>query len=77
MGKTVNRSREHLGTADQATITARRLLLTMAQDLQEGIEPSIATNGDLYRVRSLDIVSQENDFQKFLDEFSDEAKAKA
>ncbi len=77
MGRTVNRSREHLGTADHATITARRLLLRMAQELQEGEEPAIVNQGDLYRVRSMDIVSPEGDFQKFMDVFTDEAKAKA
>jgi phthalate 4,5-dioxygenase oxygenase subunit len=77
MGRTVNRSREHLGTADQATITARRLLIKMAQELQEGIEPAIVTQGDLYRVRSMDIVSQEGDFQQFMEVFTDEAKAQA
>jgi hypothetical protein len=77
MGRTVNRSREHLGTADQATITARRLLIKMAQELQEGIEPAIVTQGDLYRVRSMDIVSQEGDFHQFMEVFTDEAKAQA
>ena len=75
MGRIVDRSREHLGTADQATIAARRLLIRMAQELQEGIEPAIVTNGDIYRVRSLDIVSKEGDFQKFLGIFTEEAKA--
>ena len=75
MGRSVDRSREHLGTADQATITARRLLINMARDLQEGIEPAIATNGDLYRVRSLDFISPEGDFQKFMGLFTEEAKA--
>lgn len=77
MGKTVDRSREHLGTADQATIAARRLLIRMAQELQEGIEPAIVSKGDLYRVRSLDIVSPEGDFKKFMDVFTEEAKAQA
>ena len=67
--------RDSLGTADQATITARRLLINMARDLQEGIEPAIATNGDLYGVRSLDIISTEGDFQTFMGLFTDEAKA--
>ncbi|MCH8939644.1 MAG: hypothetical protein IIC27_00770 [Chloroflexi bacterium] len=49
----------------------------MAQELQEGTEPAIANQGDLYRVRSMDIVSPEGDFQKFMDVFTDEAKAKA
>ena len=76
MGRIVDRSREHLGTADQATIAGRRALLRMARDLQEGIEPAIAHQGDKYRVRSLDIVSPEGDFNKFIEFHADEAKAK-
>jgi phthalate 4,5-dioxygenase oxygenase subunit len=40
MGAIVDRTREHLGTADVAIITARRLYLKAARDLAErGIEP--------------------------------------
>ena len=76
MGRIVDRSREHLGTADQATIAGRRGLLRMARDLQEGIEPAIAHQGDKYGVRSMDIVSPEGDFIKFMELHGDAGKAK-
>ncbi len=76
MGRIVDRSREHLGTADQATIAGRRGLLRMARDLQEGIEPAIAHQGDKYGVRSMDIVSPEGDFLKFMELHGDAGKAK-
>jgi hypothetical protein len=52
MGRIVDRSREHLGTSDTAIIAMRRKLRKAAADLQQGIEPSAAHNGDAYRVRS-------------------------
>jgi phenylpropionate dioxygenase-like ring-hydroxylating dioxygenase large terminal subunit len=76
MGRIVDRSREHLGTADQATIAGRRALLRMARDLQEGIEPAIAHQGAKYGVRSMDIVSPEGDFTKFMELHGDAGKAK-
>jgi phthalate 4,5-dioxygenase len=57
MGPIVNRSQEHLGTSDLAIIAARRRLLRVIRELQEGVEPDIAARGDAYRVRSLDVVS--------------------
>jgi len=39
MGGIVDRSQEHLGHTDVAVIAARRRLIKMARDLEEGIEP--------------------------------------
>ena len=66
MGLISNREGEHLGTTDKAIITARRRLIQMAKDLQEGIEPYAATHGDLYKVRSIDFIAEERDFSDFL-----------
>ena len=76
MGRIVDRTREHLGTADQATIAGRRALIRMARDLQEGIEPAIAHQGHKYGVRSMDIVSPEGDFNRFMEVHGDAGKAK-
>jgi hypothetical protein len=51
-GSIVDRTREHLGTTDIPTIALRRRLIRMARDLENGIEPKPAQQGDLYRVRS-------------------------
>ena len=40
-----DRSKEHLGTTDMAIIAARRMLLRMARQLQEGTEPVSAAAG--------------------------------
>ena len=52
----MDRSQEHLVSSDQAIIRVRKRLLDAARELQEGIEPPEAQNGDAYKVRSLDIV---------------------
>jgi hypothetical protein len=52
MGTIVDRSKEHLGTSDTAIIAMRRKLRKAAAELQQGIEPVAARNGDAYRVRS-------------------------
>jgi phthalate 4,5-dioxygenase len=47
-----DRSHEHLGTTDIAIIEFRKLMLRMARELREGIEPSQAARGEVYLVRS-------------------------
>jgi hypothetical protein len=56
MGPIVDRSREHLGTADVVTIAIRRKLARLARDLQNGIAPYASLHGDAYRVRATDIL---------------------
>ena len=70
-----DRTKEHLGTTDIAIITARRQLVEMVNDLGRGIEPFTALHGDLYKVRSLDIVSPEGEFDKLLDRHTAEMVA--
>jgi hypothetical protein len=45
-----------------AIITARKRLLNLARDLQQGIEPFQASHGDLYRVRAMDVNTPVDDF---------------
>jgi hypothetical protein len=62
MGGIVDRTQEHLGTTDVAVIAARRRLITMARDLQDGIEPSEALQPEIYNVRAVDMVCPQDDF---------------
>ena len=62
MGPIYDRRKEHLGTSDQAIITARRRLLNLARELQHGIEPFPASHGDIYRVRAMDVNTAVDDF---------------
>ena len=62
MGPIYDRRKEHLGTSDQAIITARRRLLNLARDLQQGIEPFQASHGDIYRVRAMDVNTAVDNF---------------
>jgi hypothetical protein len=53
-------------------ITARRRLIRMARELQDGIEPYAAYHGDLYRVRSAVTTSTESDFHRLLASVADQ-----
>jgi phenylpropionate dioxygenase-like ring-hydroxylating dioxygenase large terminal subunit len=67
MAPIVDRSKEHLGTADLAIIAARRILMRAVKQLQVGVEPIQPRRGELYRVRQLDVVEAEADFGALLD----------
>jgi phenylpropionate dioxygenase-like ring-hydroxylating dioxygenase large terminal subunit len=57
MGPIVDRSTEHLGSADLAIIATRRRLLDLVHALQDdGKTPWSSTHGDSYRVRSAAVV---------------------
>ena len=68
MGYICDRSQEHLGTSDAAIIAARRKLLRLVRDLQQGIEPYAASHPELYRVRPLDTVSAAAELGDLLEE---------
>jgi phthalate 4,5-dioxygenase oxygenase subunit len=69
MGPIVDRSREHLGTSDQAIITCRRILLDVLRDFERGIEP-LGVDPRTYRnVRAADIViPKDRRWQEIADE---------
>ena len=58
-----------------AIIAARRQLLKLAHDMQNGKDPYPAFHGDLYHVRPIDVVSSEADFDKVLTANMDKAAA--
>jgi len=66
MAPIVDRTKEHMGTADAAIIAARRILLRAARALQRGQEPLQPQHPELYRVRQLDVVEAEPQFQNLL-----------
>jgi hypothetical protein len=76
MGFIPERWREHLGTTDIAIIAARRILLKLARDLQNGIEPFAPHHGNLYHLRPIDIASEIEDFETLLERHGDLALAK-
>jgi hypothetical protein len=51
MGTIYDRSREHLGTSDAAVIYMRRYLLRLAKELQQGLEPRLLSDAELFLVR--------------------------
>ena len=57
MGPIMDRTKEHLGTADATVIRTRRLLIAAARALAEdGTPPPGSQNPELYKVRSCSIV---------------------
>jgi hypothetical protein len=52
MGAIVDRTKEHLGTADMAVIALRRILIREAKNMASGQEPIAPYNGALYRNRA-------------------------
>jgi phthalate 4,5-dioxygenase len=47
------RHKEHLGTTDRGIVGARRLLLRLAEQLEQGIEPPQPQHADSYRIHSV------------------------
>ena len=70
MGAIADRTKEHLGTSDTAIIAARRILLKIARDLQEGTEPYAPQHPGVFAVRAIDVVDHEGDFDKLMAEHS-------
>jgi len=68
MGNLVDRSDEHLGTSDTAIIFMRRLLISMTQRLQQGVEPALLTHPELFRVRPIDTITREADLGRLWQE---------
>ncbi len=66
-----DRRKEHLGTSDQAIITARRRLMSLARDLQNGVEPFPATHGNIYRVRAMDVNTALDNYDAVIAEHGD------
>jgi hypothetical protein len=67
----LDRSEEHLGTTDTAIIALRRRLLSLALDLERGIEPPMASNPDAVRgFRGADMLSRHAQLGDVLAEWS-------
>jgi phthalate 4,5-dioxygenase len=74
MGYVCDRTEEHLGTSDLAIIHMRRMMLRLVESLQQGQEPYAAKRPELYRVRPLDVVSENAELSRVLEEFSEDAR---
>jgi len=72
MGPIMDRTKEHLGTADSAVILMRRQLMRMARQLQAGQEPYSANHGEVYRVRALDEVDAAADLGGLITRYENE-----
>ena len=75
MGAIGDRTKEHLGTSDTAIISGRRILLRMARELQEGIEPYAPSHPEVFAVRAIDVVDTQGDFFKLLEKQAELGRA--
>jgi phenylpropionate dioxygenase-like ring-hydroxylating dioxygenase large terminal subunit len=62
MGPIYDRTQEHLGTTDVAIIFWRRMMMRMARNLENGIEPAVLSDPNLFRAVPLQTTSPEADF---------------
>jgi len=67
MGRIFDRTIEHLGAADTAIIAFRRLVMRMARQLEQGIEPWAPNHPEVFRVRSIDFQDVEGDLGAVMD----------
>jgi phenylpropionate dioxygenase-like ring-hydroxylating dioxygenase large terminal subunit len=74
-GRLVDRTREMLVPSDLPVITARRMLVKLARDLQKGIEPELPWQARRFRARSTSAVSAEAEFDDFLKAHEGEMQA--
>jgi nitrite reductase/ring-hydroxylating ferredoxin subunit len=61
MGPIYDRRHEHLGSTDQAIIFFRRQMLKVARDLERCVEHPILRDPSLFRVRPIDVVTDETE----------------
>lgn len=71
MGTIVDRENEHLGASDIAVIGARRILMKLARDLENGKEPDLPHNPDLFGVRPIDVTTPLTTLDAVIDAYSD------
>jgi len=77
MGPIYDRSKEHLGTTDVAVIHMRRELITLARQLQQGIEPAILSEPGRFRAVPMDLVTSEESLEDIWDPYWAQFKAQA
>lgn len=71
----VDRSQERLVKSDLPIMTARRMLMKLARDLAQGIEPKAASSADQYGVRGIATLSPIGDFDEFMELHGQSMKA--
>jgi hypothetical protein len=71
----VDRSREHLVRSDVAIVTARRRLLKLVRDLQQGIEPGVVTQGAQYGVRAISNICSVAIADRFFEQYGEQLMA--
>ena len=77
MGPIVDRENEHLGTSDTAVIQARKQLIQLAKDLQDGKEPVLPQNPAMFGVRAIDVTTQNPDLDAVVEMYAEKLRPPA
>lgn len=77
MGPIVDRENEHLGTSDTAVIQARKQLIQLAKDLQDGKEPVLPHNPAMFGVRAIDVTTQNPDLDAVVEMYAEKLRLPA
>jgi len=72
MGPILDRTIEHVGAADLAIIAYRRLMIRLAKQLRDGQELYAPYHGEIYRVRTLDMIDPEPQLGTLIESHRDE-----
>jgi phthalate 4,5-dioxygenase oxygenase subunit len=73
----LDRGREHLVSADRAIVTARRALLKMIRELQEGAAPAFIGDAEAFRVRAISKICDTASFDDFIAAYGEEAHVRS
>ena len=76
MGPIVDRENEHLGTSDTAVIQARKQLIQLAKDLQDGKEPVLPHNPAMFGVRAI-VTTQNPDLDAVVEMYAEKLRLPA
>ncbi|QCS64513.1 hypothetical protein EC609_19755 [Achromobacter denitrificans] len=67
----VDRSEERLVKSDLPIMAARRMLMRLVKELDQGVEPAAVANADSYGVRGIAKLSPIADFDEFMQQHAD------
>jgi phthalate 4,5-dioxygenase oxygenase subunit len=67
-----DRGAEHLVSSDRAVVAARRILINLADKLDQGQEPIAPGQPELFRVRAISKITPIESFDDFIEEYGEE-----
>jgi phthalate 4,5-dioxygenase oxygenase subunit len=72
-----DRQFEHLVSSDRVVVAARRILINLADNVADGIEPAVVMQPDMFGVRAISKICGHASFDEFMAEYGEEAHVPA